>query len=74
MSVVSSVVVFLVGVAGGFAAGALLVYLCFVRKRLKRPQHPPIPPEDQFYEDMGLTNTQKQLKLSENVAYGQFNQ
>ena len=72
--VVSSVVLFLVGVVGGFAAGALLVYFCCVRSKLKRP-HPP-PPDAQLYEEVGITTAQKQqetLKLSENVAYGHFN-
>ena len=75
VSVVSSVVVLLVGVAGGFAAGALLVYFCCVRKQLKRPH--PTPPEAQLYEEVDITTTQKlpqeALKLSENVAYGHFN-
>ena len=72
MLVVSNVVVFLVGVVGGFAAGALLVYFCCVRNKLKRPH--PLPP---VYEQVGVTTTQKQpqetLKLNENVAYGHFN-
>ena len=73
--VVSSVVVFLVGVVGGSAAGALLVYFCYVRNKLKRP-HPP-PPEAQLYEQVGITTARKQqgtLKLGENMAYGHFHQ
>ena len=70
---VSSVVLFLVGVVGGFAAGTLSGYCCARRSRHWKP-HPPAP----LYEDVGLTTAtqrpvQEELKLKDNVAYGHFN-
>ena len=65
---VCSVLLFLVGLVGGFAAGTLVGYCC-----AKKP-HPPGPSlPAPLYEDMEITTTtQKELKMEENVAYGHF--
>ena len=60
--VACSVVVFIVGVLGGFAGGTLVGYCC----RGKRKPHPP-PPTAPLYEDI---THRTQLELEENVAYG----
>ena len=67
--VASNVVVFIVGVLGGFAGGTLVGY-CYSGKTHSRKPHPP-PPAAPFYEDITVTTTPgTQLELKENVAYG----
>lgn len=73
--VVSSVILFIVGVVGGFTGGALVVYCCGKTRHRIPHQLPPAP----LYEDIVMTTTttttQKQrqeLKLQDNVAYWQI--
>ena len=67
---VACVLLFLVGVVGGFAARSLVGYCC-ARTRHRKP-HPPLPAP--VYEDVDITIVQRtapeELKLSDNVAYG----
>ena len=66
--VACSVVVFIVGVLGGFAGGTLVGY-CWGKTQSRKP-HPP-PPAAPLYEDITVTTTPgTQLELKENVAYG----
>ena len=67
--VACSVVVFIVGVLGGFAGGTLVGY-CRWGKTHSRKPHPP-PPAAPLYEDITVTTTPgTQLELKGNVAYG----
>ena len=69
VTVSCSVVVFIVGVLGGFAGGALLGYCCWGKAHHKKPH--PSAPGAPLYEDVTLTTTRGQeLKLEGNVAYG----
>ena len=65
---VCSVLLFLVGLVGGFAAGTLVWYCC------ARKPHPPGPSlPAPLYEDVEITTTHRQeLKMEDNVAYGHF--
>ena len=74
VTVVCSIVFFIVGVVGGFAGGAL-VYYCVKRQQrnynLQVSQPPPAP----LYEDVTMTTVVKdkdELELKDNVAYGHF--
>ena len=66
VAVVSSVLLFLVGLVGGFAAGALVGYCCTHHRK----PHPPLPAP--LYEDVAITTrpAPQELKLQDNVAYG----
>ena len=69
VTVISSVLFFIVGLVGGLAGGVLVVY-CYVKWQSKRP-----PPSQSapLYEDI-VTSTVKgevKLQLRDNVAYGQ---
>ena len=71
VTVVCSVLLFLVGLVGGFAAGTLVGYCC------ARKPHPPGPSlPAPLYEDVEITTThrqtQQELKIEDNVAYGHF--
>ena len=76
VTVVCSIVFFIVGVVGGFAGGALVIYYCcvmrqFVHQRNHNLQPPPAP----LYEDVTMTTVVKdkdELELKDNVAYGHF--
>ena len=66
-----SVVLFIVGVVAGFAAGAIVVYCCGHHMHRK-----PAPPPAALYEEVVLSTTQRtqvqgELKLKDNDAYGQ---
>ena len=66
-----SVVLFIVGVVAGFAAGWLTRH-CTGRSK----QSTPAPPPAALYEEVVLPTTQRtqvqgELKLKDNVAYGQ---
>ena len=66
-----SVVLFIVGVVAGFVAGCLTRH-CIARSK----QSTPAPPPAALYEEVVLPTTQKtqvqgELKLEDNVAYGQ---
>ena len=69
---VCSVLLFLVGLVGGFAAGGTLVWYCCARK--PHPPGPSLPVP--LYEDVEITTThrrtQQELKMEDNVAYGHF--
>ena len=69
---VCSVLLFLVGLVGGFAAGGTLVWYCCARK--PHPPGPSLPAP--LYEDVEITTThrqtQQELKMEDNVAYGHF--
>jgi hypothetical protein len=73
IAVVCSVILFLIGSVGGFTAGTLVGYCC-ARKHHGKPHPPPPAP---LYEDVDITTThrqtQQELKLEENVAYGHLN-
>lgn len=59
----------IVGVVGGFTGGALVVYCCYET----RHREPHIPPPAPLYEEIVMTNTQRQgqeLNVQDNVAYG----
>ena len=65
---VVSVLLFIVGVMIGFAAGAILGYCCAHHRK-------PPPPPAALYEEVMLPTTQRtqvqgELKLKDNVAYG----
>ena len=69
LTTVVSVVMFIVGVVVGFAAGAIVVYCCAHHRK-------PPPPPAALYEEVVLPTTQRtqvqgELKLNDNVAYGQ---
>ena len=69
VTVVCSVLLFLVGLVGGFAAGTLVGYCC------ARKPHPPGPSlPAPLYEDVEIATThrqtQQELKMEDNVAYG----
>ena len=67
--VVCSVVLFIVGLLGGFAGGTLLGYCWWGRAHQRKPHPPPAP----LYEDVDLPAGQdkrQELKLEENIAYG----
>ena len=67
--VACSVVVFIVGVLGGFAGGTLIGYCCRGKIHSRKP-HPP-PPAAPLYDDITVTTTPwTRLELKENVAYG----
>jgi hypothetical protein len=72
IAAVCSILTFLISSVGGFTAGALAGYCC-ARKHHEKP-HPPLPAP--LYEDVDITTThrqtQQELKLEENVAYGHF--
>jgi hypothetical protein len=72
IAVVCSILLFFVGSVGGFTAGTLVGYCC-ARKHHEKPHPPPPAP---LYEDVDITTThrqtQQELKLEENVAYGHF--
>ena len=70
VTVISSVLFFIVGLVGGFAGGALVVY-CYGKWQSKH--HPPPSQPAPLYEDI-VTSTVKgevELQLRDNVAYGQ---
>ena len=65
---VVSVLLFIVGVVAGFAAGAIVGYCCAHHRK-------PPPPPAALYEEVMLPTTQRtqvqgELKLKDNVAYG----
>ena len=65
---VVSVLLFIVGVVAGFAAGAIVGYCCAHHRK-------PPPPPAALYEEVVLPTTQRtqvqgELKLKDNVAYG----
>ena len=69
-AVISSVLIFIVGLVGGFAGGVLVVY-CYGKWQNKH--HPPPSQPAPLYEDI-VTSTVKgevELQLRDNVAYGQ---
>ena len=70
MTVIIGVLIFIVGLIGGFAGGVLVVY-CYVKWQCKH--HPPPSQPAPLYEDI-VTSTGKgevELQLRDNVAYGQ---
>ena len=76
VTVVCSIVFFIVGVVGGFAGGVLVVYCCgkwqlvHQRNRNLQPSQPPPAP---LYEDVIMTTVVKdkdEPELKDNVAYG----
>ena len=70
IAVMSGVVIFIVGLVGGFAGGVLVVY-CYGKWQSKH--HPPPSQPAPLYEDI-VTSTVKgdvELQLRDNVAYGQ---
>ena len=66
---VCSVLLFLVGLVGGFAAGTLVGYCC-----ARKPHRPGPSLPAPLYEDVEITTThrqtQQELKMEDNVAYG----
>ena len=69
--VILCVVLFIVGMVAGFAAGCLTRH-CIARSK----QSTPSPPPAALYEEVVLPTTQRtqvqgELKLKDNVAYGQ---
>ena len=67
--VTCSVVLFIVGLLGGFAGGSVVAWCA---KAHQNKPHPP-PPGAPLYDDINLTTSQEkgqELKLEENVAYG----
>ena len=69
--VACSVVVFIVGVLGGFAGGTLVGYCCWGKTHSRKP-HPP-PPAAPLNDDITVTTTPyTRLELKENVAHGQI--
>ena len=69
--VILCVVLFIVGVVAGFVVGCLTRH-CIARSK----QSTPPPPPAALYEDVVLPTTQRtqvqgELKLKDNVAYGQ---
>ncbi len=71
--VILVVVFFIIGVLGGFAFGALVVYGCYKWKLSHQREHhlpptsPQLPPAP-LYEDIEISTVK--CEVNENVAYG----
>ena len=74
LTVTLAVVMFIIGVLGGFTGGALVVYGCFKWKLSHQSKHhvhlPPSssPPPAPLYEDIEISTVK--CEVTENVAYG----
>ena len=68
MTVISSVLFFIVGLVGGFAGGGLVVY-SYVKWKSKH--HPPPSQPAPLYEEIVTSKGEVELQLRDNVAYGQ---
>ena len=69
VGVVCSIVFFIVGVVGGFAGGALVVYYYCVKRQQRNYELTPAP----LYEDVTtitVVQDKDELELKDNVAYG----
>ena len=67
---ISGVLLFIVGLVGGFAGGVLVVY-CYGKWQSKH--HPPPSHPVPLYEDIvsSIVESEVELQLKDNVAYGQ---
>ncbi len=67
-----AIILFIIGMLGGFAGGALVVYGCFKWKSAHQNKHhlPPSspPPPAPLYEDIEISTVK--CEVNENVAYG----
>ncbi len=67
-----AIILFVIGVLGGFTGGALVVYGCFKLKLSHQSKHhlPPSspPPPAPLYEDIEIATVK--CEVNENVAYG----
>ena len=73
VTVVCSIVFFIVGVVGGFAGGVLVVYCCGKWQLVHQRNHNLQPSQPPLYEDVIVTTVVKdkdELELKDNVAYG----
>ncbi len=67
-----AIILFIIGVLGGFTGGALVVHGCSKRKSSHQSKHhlPPFspPPPAPHYEDIEISTVK--CEVNENVAYG----
>ena len=71
VTVIIGVLIFIVGLVGGFASGVLVVYCCV---KWQSEHHPPPSPPAPLYEEIVTSPVIKdevELQLRDNVAYGQ---
>ncbi len=68
-----AIILFVIGVLGGFTGGALVVYGCYKWKLSHQSKHhlppsSPPPPPAPLYEDIEISTVK--CEVNENVAYG----
>ena len=72
LTVILAIVMFIIGVLGGFTGGALVVHGCSKWKLSHQSKHhfPPSspPPTTPLYEDIEISTVK--CEVNENVAYG----